>query len=213
MDELKSNIATKLVMYRKKAGLTQLEVAEKLCYSDKSVSKWERGESTPDISVLNKLAEIYGVTLDDIISEETPAREEKKKSSIRSILKQRNFLVSIISILAVWALATIVFVFIKIIWPVAPMVWLAFIYAIPASFLVAFILCEMWSNNIMRCLTLTGLIWTMIVAMFLTYPTTNMWLLFLIPAPIQIMVLVWFIFKARIIRLYRNIVSQKSPKG
>ena len=49
-------IAENLIYYRKKAKLTQSEVAAKLCYSDKSVSKWERAEGVPDIHVLVELA-------------------------------------------------------------------------------------------------------------------------------------------------------------
>ena len=66
--EIKDNLAKNLATYRKSANITQLELAEKLNYSDKAVSKWERGESTPDITVLKQLADLYGVTVDTLIS-------------------------------------------------------------------------------------------------------------------------------------------------
>ena len=61
-ERLKKNIAKNLSSLRKSAGLTQAELGEKLTYSDKSISKWERGDGLPDLLVLDKLAELYGVT-------------------------------------------------------------------------------------------------------------------------------------------------------
>ena len=52
MDDLKLTVARDLADCRRAAGLTQLQLAEKLNYSDKAVSKWERGESLPDVAVL-----------------------------------------------------------------------------------------------------------------------------------------------------------------
>ena len=54
-ENLTAIIAENLVYYRKKAKLTQSEVAAKLSYSDKSVSKWENGNSMPDYSIINDL--------------------------------------------------------------------------------------------------------------------------------------------------------------
>ena len=53
---VRSIIASNLTKYRKNLGLTQLELAEKLNYSDKTLSKWERGESIPDIVTLKQLS-------------------------------------------------------------------------------------------------------------------------------------------------------------
>ena len=64
--EQQAALAANLVRFRKAAGLTQLELAEKLMYSNKTVSKWERGESVPDIFTLKSIAEIYGVTVNAV---------------------------------------------------------------------------------------------------------------------------------------------------
>ena len=81
MDELKETIAKNLVELRTQARLTQLQLAEKLNYSDKAVSKWERGEAIPDIRVLIKLAEIYNITVDDILTD-SAAKKVKPKMHI-----------------------------------------------------------------------------------------------------------------------------------
>ena len=81
MEDLKDVIAKNLVELRTNAKLTQLQLAEMLNYSDKAVSKWERGEAIPDIRVLTKIAEIYGVTLDDIVSGENLSAPVPPKST------------------------------------------------------------------------------------------------------------------------------------
>ena len=66
---MKKTISNNMLIYRKRAGLTQAELAEKINYSDKAVSKWERGDGVPDVAVLCEMAEIFGVTLNDMVSE------------------------------------------------------------------------------------------------------------------------------------------------
>ena len=81
LEEFNQKLAKNLSSYRKAAGYTQAELAEKINYSDKSVSKWESGNGAPDIYILMKLADIFGVTVNDLIGKETPIREEEKKQS------------------------------------------------------------------------------------------------------------------------------------
>ena len=64
---LNQTIAKNLAYYRKRAGLTQAALAEKINYSDKSVSKWESGAGTPDVYILVQLAQLYGVTVNDLV--------------------------------------------------------------------------------------------------------------------------------------------------
>lgn len=66
-------LAQNLIKLRKASGLTQLELAEKIKYSNKTISKWERGESYPDVFTLKKIADVYGVTVNDILEGIVPA--------------------------------------------------------------------------------------------------------------------------------------------
>ena len=77
MDELKKIIAKNLVTLRKQAHLTQAELAEKVGYSDKNVSKWERAEGVPDVLVLHQLAELYGVTVNYFFVDHTATEQEE----------------------------------------------------------------------------------------------------------------------------------------
>ena len=69
MDELKLIFASNLIRLRTAAGMTQAELGEQLNYSDKSISKWERGEAIPDAAVLKRMSEIFGVTVDYLLDE------------------------------------------------------------------------------------------------------------------------------------------------
>ena len=75
----RETIAANLTQYRKLYGLTQAELAEAIGYSDKSVSKWERGEGTPDIFLLLTLSEIYGVTVSELIGQTGKSKETQDK--------------------------------------------------------------------------------------------------------------------------------------
>lgn len=85
-----------LAALRKSKGYTQQEVADTLGVSNKTVSSWETGASCPDISMLPVLAELYGVTCDEIIhgrrlgAEETPSPSKRKKATERLLQRQKT---------------------------------------------------------------------------------------------------------------------------
>ena len=68
-EQFRALVAKNLANYRKINNLTQLDLAEKLSYSDKAISKWERGESLPDLYTLEKIANLYGITINDLVYE------------------------------------------------------------------------------------------------------------------------------------------------
>ena len=67
MNDIKSIVAKNIAELRQSNNMTQLELAEKINNSDKAISKWERAESSPDISVLVDIAAVFGVTVDYLI--------------------------------------------------------------------------------------------------------------------------------------------------
>ena len=64
---------------RKEKGMTQLELAEKMGVTDKAVSKWERDLSYPDLHSIPKLAEIFGVSVEDLMQNRLESQREEKK--------------------------------------------------------------------------------------------------------------------------------------
>ena len=83
--DLKVVIGKNISEYRKAAGLSQLEFAEKLNYSDKAISKWERGDSLPDIIILKQIADMFNITVNDLIG----YKNTKKKNAISKIMHNK----------------------------------------------------------------------------------------------------------------------------
>ena len=108
MKDLKNIIADNIVLLRKEKGLTQAQLAEKLNYSDKAVSKWERGESLPDVDVLKSLAEILGVSVDYLLESDHQKTELEKATVSRKKFRRRAIITSM-CVMLVWLIATVVF--------------------------------------------------------------------------------------------------------
>ncbi|MBR6595757.1 MAG: helix-turn-helix transcriptional regulator [Oscillospiraceae bacterium] len=76
---MKKTLGTMIAELRKQQGMTQLELAEKIGVTDKAVSKWERDLSCPDINSLPNLAEILGVSVEDLMQIKKQADEPVSK--------------------------------------------------------------------------------------------------------------------------------------
>ena len=136
-EKLRQLIAENIAYYRKLNGDTQAGLAEKLSYSDKSVSKWERGDGTPDIFILSHIASLYGITVQDLL-------REKKVAKTRT----RHLLISLLSVGLVWLVMTVLFCGAQIFSICDRYAWLLFIYGIPISGIVAQVFCALWSNQL-----------------------------------------------------------------
>lgn len=195
MDDLKDIIAKNLVRLRQDAGLTQLQLAEMLNYSDKAVSKWERGESIPDLRVLIQLAQMYHITVDDIITEQP----EKVVKPILNLGKKR-LLITLLSVGLVWFIATGVFAVLYFISSVEKYAWLVYIVAPFVSSIVLMVFSGIWGNRLTNAIACSLILWTLVavihvfVAVFA--PAVDKWWLFYIVAvPFQILIIFWFILR------------------
>lgn len=194
--DIKENLAKNLIKYRKACNLTQAELAEKLNYSDKAVSKWERGESVPDLYVLKQLADFYEVKIDTLL-------EEPKTGKIHTLknLGKRRIIISSCVAGLVWLVAVCCFAFIDIIFPSFINTWVFFIYALPVSTLILYILTSVWGKSITNAVILSMLVWSTILSLFITLtifpsnPSPNIWELFLIGIPLQGLIIFWLLYK------------------
>lgn len=189
-EQLKLTIGKNICEYRKVANLSQVEFAEKLNYSDKAVSKWERGESLPDIVVLKQIADLFGLTVNDLIGQ-----KKKRTITLQKILKSK-ILVMWLSVALVWLVATIAYVFLTL-FTGLPKTWLAFIYAIPVSFIVCIVLCARWRLTIPLTVFESLFVWTLALTVCLSVSFQNIWLLFIIGFPLQVMIILWFFLQRR----------------
>ncbi|MBQ3219340.1 MAG: helix-turn-helix domain-containing protein [Clostridia bacterium] len=194
--DIKENLAQNLIRYRKTLGLTQAELAEKLNYTDKAVSKWERGESVPDLYVLKQLADFYGVKIDTLISE--PKKD--KPQLLRNISKIRAIICLCCTGL-VWLIAILCFSLLGIIFPSITNSWLAFIYALPITCIILLVLTAVWHKKLTNTIIISILVWTVILSIYLSLfhllPTipSNLWMIFLIGIPLQALTIFWFMYR------------------
>lgn len=190
MQALKDVIAANIVLLRRDANMTQLELAEKLNYSDKAVSKWERGESIPDITVLKQIADLFQVSLDFLVQEEHPVKHEGKQT-LRQRIRNHGFITGI-CVLLVWLIATLVFVILDIsMHPTRH--WLCFVYAVPVSMIVWLVFNSIWFKPHRNFLIVSLLMWSMLISLYLSFLvfSVNWWLLFAVGLPGQLIILLW----------------------
>ena len=190
--QLKDNVSKNIANYRRLCNITQFELAEKLNYSDKSVSKWERGEGLPDIVVLSNMAEIFGTTVNDIISQEQPKSAEQKSAKDIHIKKR---IVPWLSVGIVWLAASLIFASLKLFNIEFPHMWLTFIYALPVSCIVLTVFSALWWNHKEQILSISGIVWFTVLCVILTAQSLNSFYIILTAAVFQIMVFLWYYMK------------------
>lgn len=189
-NELKSLFSKNLAHYRKALEMTQIQLAEKLNYSDKSISKWERGESLPDLVIVTQLAELFGISVNDLLS-------DKKPKNIRRPAVNRYLLSAMVAV-GVWAVATGVYVGLGILLPTLGNSWLVFIYSIPLSFTVLIFFYQRWGKKLLVFIFTTLALWGTVLSVFLSFKEhPKLWLFFIAAIPLQILLILWMILRPR----------------
>ena len=195
MDALKQTIAKNLVQLRTQAKLTQAQLAEKLNYSDKAVSKWERGEAIPDLRVLIQLARLYEITVDDIVN----------TGSVENIVKPRmnvgkkRLLITLLSAGLVWFVATVIFTIFFYVPVTEDYAFLSFVVAPFVCAVVLTVFSALWGNRITTAITCSLIIWTLAVMLHIfviTFkPFDKIEFLYVVAAVFEILVILWFILR------------------
>lgn len=208
-ENLKDLIGKNIAAHRKRSGLTQAGLAEKLNYSDKAVSKWERGDSVPDVLTLAQLAQLFDVTVDDLLKdpnalpEETGAVQHAMEKVVARTLKRKankNIILGLSSVL-VWFVALFLYVVLSSIG--LENSWLAFFYAIPANAIVLLSLRSAWRDFRWNRALISAIMWGCLVSIYMTLlilAGANVWRMFLLGIPGQMAILLWF----RMFRPVRN---------
>lgn len=185
MEEMKQTIANNITELRKEMHLTQAELAEKMGYTDKAISKWERAESIPDIVTLKEFADLSAVSLDYLVEKEhTENRAELSKQA-----RSNRLIISLLAAAAVWLIATVLFVYLKI-FGVAD-VWKVFIGAVPVSMIVLLVFNSIWGKIKRNYVIISVLVWSSLVFAYCMLMQYNLFLIFLIGIPIQVIIILW----------------------
>lgn len=188
LSELKLISASNIIKLRTRAGLTQAELGEKLNYSDKTISKWERGEAIPDAYVLTQMAELFGVTVDYLLSShdawEPPEQQEEEEQRQAERHYSINVIIAI-SVLGVWTMALTIFV---MLWLFDIILWQTFVVALPVSILTYMVLICVFRRRKYLQFVIAAFVLSMFILLYFTLPMQKPWQLFLIAVPAEVIV-------------------------
>ncbi len=191
MNDFKKIVAENIVRLRTSLNMTQAQLGEKLNYSDKSVSKWERGESVPDVFVLKQLADLAGVTVDYII---TPHDADEKITVEKQTRRYSRRFITLTVLAGILALAVLIFV---VLWLCGYFNLLVFVYAVPVMLITLLVLNSVWGDRSWNLYIISGIVWGVICSVYLTMLRYNWWQLFLVGIPAQIIIIFAFLIKGR----------------
>ena len=194
MDNIKNIIAQNLVELRKRKKYTQQDLANILQYSDKAISKWEKGDSLPDIEILYQICNLYGVTLDYLTHE--GSYDEKKEYVIPKYEKRNKAIIALLFVIAIWTLGVTAFVFINIF--VSKIVWPIFVWCVPVSASLLLYFNLKWGRRFYNSFIFSTMLWGYIAGLFfqiLFSLNINIWPIFLVGVPVEIAIILWSFLK------------------
>ena len=210
-------VGANLLKLRKSMKLTQLELAEKFNYSDKSISKWEKGESLPSVDVLYDLAEFYGVTLNDLVNknadETIKANKKKTPKTPAPHIFPTHLMITLLSIGAVWFCATILFVVLKLC--INTNYYMAFMWAGVLSCVVLIVFNSIWGKMPLLFPILTILLWLFLGSLHLQIyiPTgISTWPIYFLGIPLQVCIILWWALVKKPRSYYINKKQQKTEE-
>lgn len=201
-EKLKFRIGANIAAYRKRAGLTQAGLAERLNYSDKAISKWERGESVPDVLTIMQLAEQFDIPVSELLADPNelpsgpPTKLEKAMTQVSEKALKRKADKGIILWLSstlVWFVALLVFVVISSF--DLPYSWIAFFYAIPINAIVLLSLRSAWHDFRWNRALISIIMWGFLLSIHLSllvFLKFNMWKMYLLGIPGEFAIFLWF---------------------
>lgn len=182
---VRENIAKNIILLRKSRNWKQSDLAAKLHFTDKAISKWERGESTPDVESLAEIAKIFDVSIDFLFQENEEVPELQDKHSVFVRMLSSFFLLST----AIFLIATVMFVYTYITnRPYKDKFWIAFIWATFISLIVAYFLLRRAKYKNTYPYILSAIVWGALTTGYLQALVLgeNVWMIFLVGVPLQI---------------------------
>ena len=185
MNDIKNTIAKNIVELRKKNNLTQTELAEKLNYSDNTVSRWEHAEITPSIETLDQIAKLFNVPLANLLKENIveKSEEETRVNMVKWIAT------TLLAFSFIWFLAAIVYFYVNTFLHYD--FWMIFLWAIPLSFLILLNISYRWKNRIFIFCFISAIVWSTLTCFYLQFLAYDIWLIYIIGIPVQVALAIW----------------------
>ena len=193
MENVKEIIAKNLVELRKAKKYTQQDLAEKLNYSDKAISRWEHAETLPDIEVLCKICDIYGVKFEYLLQKEQP---KKNNPYVNKDDMPNRVIILLIAVAAVWVATIVAYTYMNIILDRDK--WTLFIWAIPLTSVVCQICARfLFQGKRLKYICVSVTTWSLILSIYLELLPYNAWLLFIIGIPIQVLIILFSLLRLK----------------
>ena len=183
LNELKLVTASNIIRLRTGRGLTQAELGALLNYSDKTISKWERGEAIPDAFVLTQLAELFGVSVDFLLT----SHDKWEKPKENEVEEVRYSVEHIIAIAVIGVLTAFLIAFVTL-WLLGIVEWRLFLLALSAAVLVYMILICVFKRTRHLQYVIALFVASLFLVVYFFLPKTNPWQLFLILIPAEVLV-------------------------
>ena len=188
--DVKEIIGKNIQKLRLESKMTQFELAERLNYSDKTISKWERGESSPEPETMLELSKLFNVKIDYFYYLEHQKQYVKPSNTMRV----RDLLFTILISVTFFTISTAIFLlgcFIKI--ENAATFWIAFVYAVPLTSAVVYIYFRRLNNRLGMIISASTGMWSLLAAIFLQMYLVNInfWMIFLIGVPLEAALIIY----------------------
>ena len=203
-EELRSRVGLNIARLRRERGLTQAELAERINYSDKAVSKWERAESTPDVLTLITLAEVLGTDMNTLTGlpaasqpEAVPAPVEEVPSAPEKPAKKRytadKGVIQKLSSILVWVVALFLYMVLDEFG--IQNLWLLFVVAVPANAIVLLSLRSAWKLYGWNRFLISVIMWGFLLVIYLLLllvGKVNVWRILPMGLLGQAAIILWF---------------------
>ena len=199
MENLREIVSKNIIELRKASNLTQIELAKKINYSDKAISRWEKGEVLPDIETIQVLSDVFNVPMSAILE-----KKENNQAKL-SIPSKQDILSQIFIICEIWLILSVVYAYLNI--SKGHNIWQIFLWGIPATALILLMLNRKKKNNLTSFIYATVLVWSTITCIFLHMLNSCPWYIFILGVPAQGMLIVRFLFNYKrkpLIKTKRN---------
>lgn len=191
--DLKEIVAQNIFYLRTVNHMTQYELGEQINYSDKAISKWERADGIPDVYVLKRMSELFGVSVDYLLVEHS---EQEKKIEKKPVNNKARALALNVAVISVMTVALLVFVILAL--AIDKYIWQIFIYAIPVVAIVGLVFSGIWRRTFGVFWFVSTLVWGILLTIYFAIGNYGMWMIFLLGIPAQVIVFLSFGLKINV---------------
>lgn len=185
MKELRYIVGENLYKLRKSKGLTQLQISKELNYSDKAISRWERGDAMPDLESLNKISIFYNVPLDYMVKEHENIDEITELNNQQAKMEQsKRISIALLWVSVIWILVAVIYAYCEMFLNIS--LWQVFVWGVPFSVFIFSVFNRRWNMIKQKYILHSIFLWTLLLSIYLQIMSYNVWLIFIIGVPIQI---------------------------